>query len=103
MKAKIHPKYYPDAKVNCACGNSFTTGATLPEIQVEICHACHPFYNNQLSQIFTRGRVEAFRKKQARAAKKVISKAEKRKAKRQKRIREELEKPEQIDASRTKQ
>ncbi len=44
MKNNIHPKYYPEAKVTCVCGNSFLTGSTEPEIKVELCSACHPFY-----------------------------------------------------------
>ncbi|MCX6705455.1 MAG: 50S ribosomal protein L31, partial [Candidatus Woesebacteria bacterium] len=44
MKTTIHPKWFDDAKVVCACGNTFTTGATVPEIHVEICYNCHPFY-----------------------------------------------------------
>ncbi|OGD63620.1 50S ribosomal protein L31, partial [Candidatus Beckwithbacteria bacterium RBG_13_42_9] len=44
MKAKIHPKYYTNCKVTCACGNTFTTGSVLPEIKVDICSACHPFF-----------------------------------------------------------
>lgn len=63
MKTKIHPKYYPNAKVTCACGNTFTTGSTLPEIKVEICSACHPFFTGEMKYVDTQGRVEKFQKK----------------------------------------
>ena len=93
MKADIHPKWYPDAKVTCACGNTFTVGATMPEIQVEVCSNCHPFYTGKMKYVDTAGRVDAFKTKQAKAQKRVITKTEKRRIKRDKRIREELEKP----------
>ena len=63
MKDKIHPKYYEDAKVPCLCGNVFPIGATKPEIRVEICSACHPFYTGQQRIVDTMGRVERFKKK----------------------------------------
>lgn len=96
MKAKIHPKWYASAKVTCACGNTFTIGATQPEISVEVCSACHPFYTGQMKYVDTAGRVDAFRTKQQKAQKKVLSKKEKRHLKRERRIREELEKPESL-------
>jgi len=96
MKKGIHPTWYPEAKVACACGNTFTTGATVPEINVEICSACHPFYTGQMKYVDTAGRVEAFLTKQSKAKEKVISKAEKRRLKREKRIQQELEKPETL-------
>lgn len=68
MKSDIHPKYYPAAKVVCACGNEFAVGATVPEIHVEICSACHPFYTGKDKLIDTEGRVEKFTKRQATAA-----------------------------------
>ena len=62
MKAGIHPEYYHDARVTCACGNAFTVGSTKKEIQVEICAKCHPFYTGQKRYVDTRGRVERFAK-----------------------------------------
>lgn len=97
MKAKIHPKWYPKAKIVCACGSSFETGATQEEIQVEVCSSCHPFYTGQMKYVDTAGRVDAFKEKQARAKKKVLSKTEKRKLKRERRIKEELEKPDTLE------
>lgn len=62
MKKDIHPKYYPNAKIVCACGHTFTTGSTVPEIHVEICSACHPFYTGKQKLIDDRGRVERFQR-----------------------------------------
>lgn len=67
MKAQIHPKYYDDCKVTCACGNSFTVGSTLPEIHVDICSNCHPFFTGEMKYVDTLGRVEKFQQKQKRA------------------------------------
>lgn len=65
MKAEIHPKYTVDAKVTCVCGNTFTTGSVLKEINVDICSACHPFFSGQQKVLDTEGRVEKFKKKYA--------------------------------------
>ena len=62
MKKDIHPKYYEDIQVTCACGNVFKSGSTKPELHVEICSACHPFYTGKEKLIDTAGRVERFRK-----------------------------------------
>ena len=67
MKAKIHPKWYNNCTVTCACGNIFTTGSTLPEIKVEICSACHPFFTGKQKFIDTLGRVERFQQKRKKA------------------------------------
>lgn len=76
MKA-IHPKWYPKAKVTCACGHSFTVGSTKPEIRVEICAACHPFFTGEMKYVDTRGRVEKFQAKQKAAKEKGWKKKEK--------------------------
>ena len=68
MKTDIHPQYYKDAKVSCACGNHFTVGATRPEIRVEICHTCHPFYTGEKKLVDTAGRVERFTTRRTKAA-----------------------------------
>lgn len=60
MKQGIHPKYY-QAKVTCACGNSFVVGSTMPEIKVEICDKCHPFFTGTQKFIDTAGRVDRFK------------------------------------------
>jgi len=58
MKAKIHPTYYDEAKVVCSCGNTFTVGATVPEIHVELCSKCHPFYTGQQKFVDTASRID---------------------------------------------
>ncbi|MBN2198022.1 50S ribosomal protein L31 [Candidatus Wolfebacteria bacterium] len=69
MKKEIHPKYYPNAKVKCACGNEFTIGSTRPEIQTEICSACHPFYSGKEKILDVAGRVEKFKARKEKASK----------------------------------
>lgn len=63
MKQDIHPQYFPKAIMKCACGNTWTGGATMPEISVEICNNCHPFYTGTSKMIDTRGRIEKFSKR----------------------------------------
>jgi large subunit ribosomal protein L31 len=63
MKKDIHPEYYPDAIVKCACGHTFTTGSTVKELKVEVCSKCHPFYTGKQRLMDTAGRIEKFRKK----------------------------------------
>ena len=77
MKATIHPKWYPNATVSCACGNTFTVGATKDKIQVEICGHGHPFYTGEMRFVDTMGRVERFQAKQAKAAGGYVSKKKK--------------------------
>jgi large subunit ribosomal protein L31 len=60
MKDKIHPKYYPQAEVTCACGNTWTTGATQAKIRTDVCSACHPFYTGEQRIVDTAGQVERF-------------------------------------------
>lgn len=60
MKKDIHPKYYENAKVICACGNTFMVGSTMPEIHIEICSNCHPFYTGKQKLVDTAKRVEKF-------------------------------------------
>jgi large subunit ribosomal protein L31 len=68
MKKDIHPTYYPEAKVHCACGNTFTIGSTRKEISVEICSKCHPFYTGEEKLVDIAGRVEKFKSRRAKAA-----------------------------------
>lgn len=68
MAKDIHPEYFPKAKVSCACGNSFTVGATKPEIKVEICAKCHPFFTGEKKLLDTAGRVEKFKSRTAKAS-----------------------------------
>lgn len=65
MKVQIHPTYYTDATVVCACGNTFTTGSTKQSITVEVCYKCHPLYTGEEKLLDVKGRVDTFQKKQA--------------------------------------
>lgn len=65
MKKDIHPTYYPNAQVRCACGNTFTVGSTKEFIEIEICFKCHPFYTGKEKIVDKMGRVEKFRKRLA--------------------------------------
>jgi large subunit ribosomal protein L31 len=65
MKKDIHPKYYPDARIRCACGNSFSVGSTKEYMDVEVCSKCHSFYTGKEKEFAAVGRVEKFRKKLA--------------------------------------
>jgi large subunit ribosomal protein L31 len=62
VKEGIHPKYQ-EVEVRCACGNTFKTRSTKPELHLEICSACHPFFTGRQKLIDTEGRVERFTKK----------------------------------------
>ena len=64
MKTNIHPKWFPNAKVTCSCGNTFTVGSTKDEIHIDICSKCHPFFTGEMKFIDTAGRVEKFQTKQ---------------------------------------
>lgn len=63
MKANIHPTWYNETKVTCACGANFTTGSTLQTIRVETCNSCHPLFTGQQKFVDTLGQVERFMKK----------------------------------------
>lgn len=69
MKKNIHPKYYPNARVVCACGNAFEVGSTKEYIEVEICSKCHPFFTGKEKIVDAMGRVERFRKRLAKKRK----------------------------------
>lgn len=75
MRKKIHPQYFQKAKVQCACGNTFSIGATKEFIEIEICSKCHPFYTGKDKIIDKMGRVERFRERLAK--KKEIKKRKK--------------------------
>jgi large subunit ribosomal protein L31 len=66
MKPEIHPEYV-DAHVRCTCGNEFMTRSTKPEIHVEICSVCHPFYTGRQKLVDTGGRVERFQRRVAKS------------------------------------
>lgn len=63
MRTDIHPTWYPEAVVSCQCGNTWTTGATVPEIKTEICSNCHPFFTGEQRIVDTEGRVDKFMKR----------------------------------------
>lgn len=69
MKKDIHPKYFPDAIIKCACGNEIKAGSTAEKMNIEICSACHPFFTGKKKLIDTAGRVEKFKTRQAKAVK----------------------------------
>jgi len=94
MKAQIHPQYYPQAKITCTCGASFTTGSTQPEIHVEICSSCHPFFTGEMKFVDTQGRVEKFQAKQkVSSGKTYVKKKEKIRLKKAKEKEEEKRRP----------
>jgi len=63
MKKDIHPTYFPESVVTCACGNSWTTGSTQEAIRTDICSKCHPFYTGEQRIVDTEGQVDRFMKK----------------------------------------
>jgi large subunit ribosomal protein L31 len=75
MKKDIHPKY-EDCVVTCACGNTFTTRSTVPQLSIEICGECHPFFTGKQKFVDTAGRVEKFRKRYGWSDKKAEAKKE---------------------------
>ncbi|MDD2483353.1 MAG: 50S ribosomal protein L31 [Candidatus Shapirobacteria bacterium] len=83
MKQGIHPKYFDNCQVTCACGNKFTTGSTLEKIDVEVCSKCHPFFTGQQKFVDIKGRIDKFKEKvnqgkkyaAAKAAKKTVKKS----------------------------
>jgi large subunit ribosomal protein L31 len=87
MKVKIHPQYFPNATVFCACGNTFKTGSTQEVIRVEICSKCHPFFTGEMKYVDTLGRVEKFQQKQKYAQTKVAD-LKKKKAKKMGKVTE---------------
>ena len=92
MKADIHPKYFPNAKVRCACGAVFTVGATKPEIEVEVCSQCHPFFTGKDKLIDVAGRVEKFQAKVVKSKELKSSKSQTKKQKNQARQKKTQEK-----------
>lgn len=102
MKLNIHPQWYPEAKVTCACGNTFTIGSTVEQIHVEVCSHCHPFYTGVSKFIDTKGRVDKFQEAMARKTDEYLSKRLRREMKKQQRIQEELGRPESLEELRKK-
>ena len=65
MKKGIHPKYYKNATVHCACGNTFTVGSTREFIEIEVCSKCHPFYTGKEKIVDKLGQVQKFKERLA--------------------------------------
>lgn len=66
MKADIHPEYV-ECQVRCSCGNEFVTRATKPQLRVDLCSECHPFYTGRQKLVDSGGRVERFERRYAKA------------------------------------
>lgn len=81
MKQGIHPQYFENSKVTCACGNNFVTGSTLEKIDVEVCSKCHPFFTGQQKFVDIKGRIDKFKEKQAKGKAYADKKAEAKKTK----------------------
>lgn len=64
MKATIHPQYFENTQVVCACGNKFTIGSTVEVIHIELCNKCHPFYTGEQKYVDTASLIQKFQKKQ---------------------------------------
>jgi large subunit ribosomal protein L31 len=77
MKANIHPQWYSEALVTCACGNTFKIGDTKPELRVEICSRCHPFFTGEMRFQDSEGKVDRFIKRREAAAAKAPQLAQK--------------------------
>lgn len=63
MRENIHPTWYPEARIICACGNTWNVGSTVPEIRTDVCSACHPFYTGEQRIVDTEGQVDRFMKR----------------------------------------
>jgi large subunit ribosomal protein L31 len=79
MKQGIHPEFYPEAQVICACGNTWSVGATVPMIRTDVCNKCHPFFTGEQRIVDAGGQVERFMKKLERRDR-AIAEEEQRKA-----------------------
>jgi large subunit ribosomal protein L31 len=77
MKKDLHPTYFVDSKITCACGNVIATGSTKESIVVEVCSNCHPFYTGKQNILDTAGNVDRFKKRTERATTISAAKAEK--------------------------
>jgi len=91
MKKNIHPKYQ-ECTVKCVCGNTFVTRATVSEINVEVCGACHPVYTGKQKVVDSTGRVDRFKKMLKKKQDNVISKRDKKAKKSQAKREKNVEK-----------
>ena len=102
MKENIHPKFYPEAQVACACGNTWTVGSTAPMIRTDVCSACHPFFTGEQRIVDSEGQVERFMRRLERREE-LLEIEEKRLTKKQRRRRkravaEIVDEPEEEEA-----
>lgn len=74
MRQGLHPPYHPQAQMKCACGNTWKTGSTSANLEVEICSKCHPFYSGKEKILDTSGRVDKFKRRQEKTQKKTSKK-----------------------------
>lgn len=93
MKTSIHPTWYTQAKVTCACGATFSTGSTFESIRVEICSKCHPLFTGKQKFIDTLGQVERFQKKTEVAKEKMVQKQQVLQARASKQQKQNQDKP----------
>ena len=84
MKTNIHPQYFDNAQVICACGNRFITGSTQQEIRVELCNKCHPFYTGEQKFVDSASRIQKFQAKQTIAKQYLTKKVKKQEEQKQK-------------------
>ena len=91
MRPEIHPEYV-ECTVRCSCGNTFTTRSTRPELVVELCNECHPFYTGQQKFVDAGGRVQRFADKFGGAAEMVKKREEQAKAAKQAKAEEAAKK-----------
>lgn len=96
MKKTGHPTWYPEAKVTCICGNTFTVGSTRQEINVEICSKCHPFFTGEMKYIDTAGMVDKFQQRRQNAQPNLVKKSVKRQLRREEEERKEKERPQNL-------
>ncbi len=90
MKEGIHPKWYPQAKVICACGNTWTVGAAAPEIRTDVCYNCHPFFTGEQRIVDTEGQVDRFIKRLEKRQESVVSPSKRAKRRKEKQAIVEL-------------
>ena len=84
MKQGVHPQYFDQCQVSCACGNKFTTGSTLDKIDVEVCSKCHPFFTGQQKFVDIKGRIDKFNEKVSQGKKYAAAKTTKKETKKSK-------------------
>ena len=101
MKKDIHPEYV-DCTVTCSCGNSFKTRATKPELKIDICNVCHPFYTGTQKLIDTGGRVQRFSDRFGSATEVVKEREAKRKAERAAKLEAEAQAKAEAKAEKAK-